>query len=47
MAEGRLTYRADVVRGLEQAPVAVNRLFDGGNSGKLIVEVSPEPGERE
>jgi len=47
MAEGRLRYRADVVPGLEQAPAAVNRLFEGGNTGKLIVGVSPEPGERE
>jgi NADPH-dependent curcumin reductase len=40
MAEGRLRYRTDIVDGLEQAPVAVNRLFDGANLGKLIVKVS-------
>ena len=43
MAEGRLRYRVDVVDGLEQAPVAVNRLFEGANTGKLIVRVSDEP----
>ena len=43
MAEGRLRYRADVVEGLEQAPTAVNRLFSGGNIGKLLVRVSDEP----
>jgi len=44
MAEGRLKYRTDVVEGLEQAPVAVNRLFSGANIGKLLVKVSDEPG---
>lgn len=42
-AEGRLTYRTDVVRGLEHAPEALNRLFDGTHRGKLIVEVSDTP----
>jgi len=39
---GRLKYRLDVVRGLEQAPLAVNRLFDGTNIGKLVVQVSDD-----
>jgi len=39
---GRLQYRLDVVHGLEKAPAAVNRLFDGSNSGKLVVGVSEE-----
>ena len=43
MVEGRLRYRTDVVEGLEQAPLAVNRLFDGANIGKLLVRVSDEP----
>ncbi|MBX7221120.1 MAG: NADP-dependent oxidoreductase [Blastocatellia bacterium] len=38
--EGKIKYRVDVVEGLEQAPLAVNRLFDGSNQGKLIVKVS-------
>ncbi len=42
MAEGRLKYRTDIVEGLEQAPTAVNRLFTGGNTGKLLVRVSDE-----
>jgi NADPH-dependent curcumin reductase CurA len=33
----------DIVEGLEQAPVAINRLFDGSNKGKLIVKISEEP----
>jgi len=43
MAEGRLRYRTDIVEGLEQAPRAVNRLFGGANTGKLIVRVADEP----
>jgi len=39
---GRLEYRLDIVHGLENAPVAVNRLFDGSNTGKLVVRVSEE-----
>ncbi len=42
MAEGKLRYRADIVEGLEQAPTAVNRLFTGGNTGKLLVRVGEE-----
>jgi NADPH-dependent curcumin reductase CurA len=38
-AEGKIKYRVDLVEGLERAPEALNKLFDGSNSGKLIVEV--------
>lgn len=41
--EGRLKWREDVVNGLEQAPLALPRLFEGRNFGKLIVRVSPDP----
>lgn len=41
-AQGRLKYRIDVVEGLENAVTAVNKLFDGSNSGKLIVQISKE-----
>ena len=43
LTAGRLRYRIDVVEGLEQAPAALNTLFDGSNKGKLIVKVSDEP----
>ena len=43
LKEGRLRYRTDVVEGLQQAPVAVNRLFAGANIGKLLVRVSDGP----
>jgi NADPH-dependent curcumin reductase CurA len=40
VVEGKLKHRETIVEGLENAPVAVNRLFDGGNIGKLVVKVS-------
>ena len=44
LAEGRIRYKTDIVSGLEHAPAAVNRLFDGANIGKLLVRVSDERG---
>lgn len=43
LAEGKLTYRTDMVDGLENAVESVNRLFDGANTGKLLVRCSEEP----
>ena len=43
LAEGKIQYRVDVVDGLENAPGAINKLFEGTNKGKLIVKVSEEP----
>ena len=43
LREGRLKYREDIVDGLEQAPSAILRLFDGANFGKLLVRVSKDP----
>ena len=40
LKEGKLRYREDVVEGLENAPAALLRLFDGSNTGKLIVKVT-------
>ncbi|MGZ7018262.1 MAG: NADP-dependent oxidoreductase [Acidimicrobiia bacterium] len=40
VAEGRIKYAVEVVDGLEHAPDALNRLFTGDHSGKLIVRVS-------
>jgi len=39
VAEGRIRHRVDVVDGLERAPEALNRLFDGTNTGKQLVRV--------
>jgi NADPH-dependent curcumin reductase len=38
VAEGKIKYRVDVVEGIEHAPLALNKLFDGSNKGKLIVK---------
>ncbi len=37
--EGKLKYRVDVVEGLQNAPRAVNKLFEGTNQGKLIIQI--------
>jgi NADPH-dependent curcumin reductase CurA len=40
MMQGKLKYRLHVEEGLENAPVVFNKLFDGSNTGKLVVKVS-------
>jgi hypothetical protein len=40
--EGRIKYREDVTRGLENAPQAFMGLFKGANFGKLLVQVAAE-----
>ncbi len=42
LAEGKLVERNEVVEGLERAPEALNMLFEGKNTGKLMVQVAPE-----
>ena len=42
LSEGRLKYRIDQVEGLRSAPSALQRLFKGSNTGKLLVKVSEE-----
>lgn len=37
--QGKIKYKEDIVDGLAQIPKAVNRLFDGTNSGKLMAKV--------
>jgi NADPH-dependent curcumin reductase CurA len=38
-AEGKLRSKVDVVDGIENTPAAFQRLFTGGNTGKLLVRV--------
>jgi NADPH-dependent curcumin reductase CurA len=40
IAEGKIKYATHVVEGLENAPDALNLLFTGGNTGKVIVKVA-------
>lgn len=42
IGEGKITVREDVTEGLENAPAALARLFDGKNIGKVVVRVIPE-----
>ncbi len=41
--EGKLKYREDWVDGLENAPAAFLKLFQGENFGKLLVKVGRDP----
>jgi NADPH-dependent curcumin reductase CurA len=43
LREGKVRYREDVRDGLEQAPQAFMSLLEGGNFGKLLVRVAPDP----
>lgn len=43
IADGRLVYREDIRDGLEAAPAALADLYAGGNTGKLLVRVRPDP----
>lgn len=40
---GRLKYREDIVEGLERAPQALLRLFEGKNLGKQLVKIADPP----
>jgi NADPH-dependent curcumin reductase CurA len=40
LAEGKLRSREDIVRGLEQFPAALLKLFSGENHGKLLLEIA-------
>jgi NADPH-dependent curcumin reductase CurA len=42
VADGSLTYREDVIDGLENAPDALTGILTGRNFGKLLVKVSAE-----
>jgi NADPH-dependent curcumin reductase CurA len=41
-AEGKMTYRAHVVQGLENAPDTLAGLFHGKNTGKGVIQISSE-----
>ena len=42
VAEGKIRYDTTIVKGIENALGALNMLFTGGNTGKLLVQVSDE-----
>lgn len=41
--EGRLRWREELVEGIEHCARALNMLFEGGNTGKVVVQVGPDP----
>ncbi len=43
LMDGKLKFRTDIVQGLENTLTAYNRLFDGTNQGKLLIQVADEP----
>jgi NADPH-dependent curcumin reductase CurA len=42
MREGRFASKEDIVEGLENFPETLNKLFSGGNFGKLVLQVAKE-----
>ncbi len=44
LADGRLTGREEILDGIEAAPGAIRRLYDGRNMGKLIIRLQSGPG---
>ena len=43
VAEGKVKYDVHIVKGIENALSALNLLFTGGNTGKLLLQMSEEP----
>ena len=43
LQQGKIKYALEIVEGLENAPKALQKLFDGDKKGKLLVKVSEEP----
>lgn len=41
LKDGRMQSKEDVVQGLDQFPETLNKLFAGGNFGKLVLQVAP------
>ena len=37
--QGKIKYRAHIIEGLENAQSGLNMLFDGKNTGKMIVKL--------
>jgi NADPH-dependent curcumin reductase CurA len=45
LADGRIAYLEDITDGLDKAPEALCRMLAGGNRGKTLIRVGPEPGK--
>lgn len=42
LGDGRMQYRSTILQGIEQAPTALIGLFNGTNTGKMLVQLSRE-----
>jgi NADPH-dependent curcumin reductase CurA len=42
LGDGRIRYRSTILQGIEQAPTALIGLFNGTNTGKMLVQLSRE-----
>jgi NADPH-dependent curcumin reductase CurA len=42
LTEGRIHYRTTILQGIEQAPAALIGLFNGTNTGKMLVQLAKE-----
>jgi NADPH-dependent curcumin reductase CurA len=40
--EGRLSYREEVLEGIDSAPGAIEKLYNGANNGKLVIRLAPQ-----
>jgi NADPH-dependent curcumin reductase len=43
LQRGLINHRNELVQGLEQAPEALGKLFDGSNLGKLLIKIVSDP----
>jgi NADPH-dependent curcumin reductase CurA len=43
LQEGLIHYRSTILQGIEQAPAALIGLFNGANTGKMLVQLAEEP----
>ena len=43
-AEGKMVYKADTLIGIENCVDSLNSLFTGANTGKAMVQITPDPG---
>ena len=43
LADGKIKYDVQIVKGVDKAMFALNLLFIGGNTGKLLLQLSEEP----
>jgi NADPH-dependent curcumin reductase CurA len=44
VAQGKIKYDTTIVKGIENALNSLDMLFTGGNTGKLLIQVSEEKG---